>query len=75
MSPFLTCLDFGVCNAIRLVRFGYNTFTGCVALRVAPTPPFPLEREPTASAPRGATLGTRIDRDISLLMPLVRRRK
>ena len=31
MSPFLTCLDFGVCKAIRLVRFGYNTFTGCVA--------------------------------------------
>ena len=30
-SPFLTCLDFGVCRAIRLVRFGYNTFTGCVA--------------------------------------------
>ena len=30
-SPFLTCLDFGVCKAIRLVRFGYNTFTGCVA--------------------------------------------
>ena len=29
-SPFLTCLDFGVCEAIRLVRFGYNTFTGCV---------------------------------------------
>ena len=29
--PFLTCLDFGVCRAIRLVRFGYNTFTGCVA--------------------------------------------
>ena len=29
-SPFLTCLDFGVCKAIRLVRFGYNTFTGCV---------------------------------------------
>ena len=30
LSPFLTCLDFGVCKAIRLVRFGYNTFTGCV---------------------------------------------
>ena len=29
-SPFLRCLDFGVCKAIRLVRFGYNTFTGCV---------------------------------------------
>ena len=28
--PFLRCLDFGVCEAIRLVRFGYNTFTGCV---------------------------------------------
>ena len=75
MSPFLTCLDFGVCNAIRLVRFGYNTFTGCVALRVAPTPPFPLKREPTASAPRGDTLSTRIDCYRSLLMPLVRERK
>ena len=69
-SPFLTCLDFGVCNAIRLVRFGYNTFTGCVALRVAPTPPFPLKREPTASAPRGDTLSTRIDCYRSLVMPL-----
>ena len=29
--PFLTCFDFGVCKAIRLVRFGYNTFTECVA--------------------------------------------
>ena len=29
-------------TAIRLVRFGYNTFTGCVATRVAPIPPFPL---------------------------------
>ena len=36
---------------------------------VFPPPPFPLEREPTASAPRGDTLGTRIDRDISLIMP------
>ena len=42
---------------------------------VFPPPPFPLEREPTASAPRGDTLGSRIDRDISLIMPpsLVRR--
>mgnify|MGYP001072684381 CR=1 FL=1 len=39
-SPFLTCLYFGVCEAIRLVRFGYNTFTECVVLRVAPVPPF-----------------------------------
>ena len=40
---------------------------------VFPPPPFPLcinLREPTASAPRGATLGARIDRGISLLMPL-----
>ena len=38
-----------------------------------PLPPFPLctsLREPTASAPRGATLGTRINRDIFLIMPL-----
>ena len=46
MSPFLTCLDFGVCNAIRLVRFGYNTFTGCVALRVAPNRRSPLKGNP-----------------------------
>ena len=30
-SPSLRALDFGVCKAIRLVRFSYNTFTGCVA--------------------------------------------
>mgnify|MGYP004642228023 CR=1 FL=1 len=36
---------------------------------VFPQPPFPLKREPTASAPRGDTLGSRIDRDISLIMP------
>ena len=38
-----------------------------------PLPPFPLFanlREPTTSAPRGDTLGSRIDRDNSLLMPL-----
>ena len=27
----LGLFHFGVCKAIRLVRFGYNTFTGCVA--------------------------------------------
>ena len=37
---------------------------------VFPLPPFPLKREPTASAPRGDTLGSRIDRGISLIMPL-----
>ena len=31
ITPSLRALDFGVCKAIRLVRFGYNTFTGCVA--------------------------------------------
>ena len=40
-----------------------------------PPPPFPLKREPTASAPRGDTLSTRIDCYRSLLMPLVRGRK
>ena len=38
-----------------------------------PLPPFPplhTLREPTASASRGATLSTRIDRDISPLVPL-----
>ena len=29
-------------NAIRLVRFGYNSSTGRVVLRVAPISPFPL---------------------------------
>ena len=42
---------------------------------VFPQPPFPLEREPTASAPRGATLSTRIDCYRSLFMSLVRGRK
>ena len=37
---------------------------------VFPQPPFPLKREPTASALRGDTLGSRIDVDISLLIPL-----
>ena len=40
-----------------------------------PLPPFPLEREPTASAPRGDTLGTRIECYRSLFMSLVRGRK
>ena len=40
--------------------------------RVSPTavPPLHTLRESTASALRGATLSTRIDRDISLIMPL-----
>ena len=40
--------------------------------RVSPTvvPPLHTLRESTTSAPRGATLGTRIDRGISLIMPL-----
>ena len=33
-------------------------------------PPLHTLREPTASASRGATLSTRIDRGISLLVPL-----
>ena len=37
---------------------------------VFPLPPFPLKREPPASAPRGDTLGTRIDKYRSLIMPL-----
>ena len=37
---------------------------------VFPRPPFPLKREPTASAPRGDTLSTRIDRDNAFIMPL-----
>ena len=55
-----------------------NRVSACIKIaipplpHVFPLPPFPLFanlREPTASAPRGDTLGTRIDRDISLLMP------
>ena len=42
---------------------------------VFPLPPFPLKREPTASAPRGDTLSTRIDCYRSLFMSLVRGRK
>ena len=53
LSPFLRCLDCGVCVAIRLVRFGYNPSTGRIALRVAPISPFPLAREPTVTAWRG----------------------
>ena len=37
---------------------------------VFPQPPFPLKREPTASAPRGATLSTRINKYRSLVMSL-----
>ena len=62
-------------TAIRLLRFGYNTFTGCVAYRVAAIPPFPLKRDLSASAARGDTLSTRIDCYRVLLMPLVRGRK
>ena len=43
-----------------------------------PPPPFPLcinLREPTASAPRGATLSTHIEKYRSLIMPLVHGRK
>ena len=69
-SPFLRCLDCGVCVAIRLVRFGYNPSTGRIALRVAPVSPFPLAREPTVTAWRGTTLGRDITNAISLIVPL-----
>ena len=70
LSPFLRCLDCGVCVAIRLVRFGYNPSTGRIALRVAPVSPFPLAREPTVTAWRGTTLGRDITNAISLIVPL-----
>ena len=35
-----------------------------------PPPPFPLKREPTASAPRGDTLSTRIDKYRPLVISL-----
>ena len=69
LSPFLRCLDCGVCVAIRLVRFGYNPSTGRIALRVAPISPFPLAREPTVTAWRGTTLSARIDKCRTLIMP------
>ena len=53
----------------RAFRYIYRNFP---LPHVCPQPPFPLFanlREPTASAPRGDTLGSRIDRDISLIMP------
>ena len=37
---------------------------------VFPLPPFPLKREPTASAPRGDTLSTRIDKYRPFIMSL-----
>ena len=37
---------------------------------VFPPPPFPLKREPTASAPRGDTLSTRIDKYRPLVISL-----
>ena len=40
------------------------------ASRPTAVPPLHSLREPTTSASRGTTLGTRIDRDIFLLMPL-----
>ena len=70
LSPFLRCLDCGVCVAIRLVRFGYNPSTGRIALRVAPVSPFPLAREPTVTAWRGTTLGRDITCASSLIVPL-----
>ena len=48
----------------------YNSKCNFPLPHVFPPPPFPLEREPTASAPRGDTLGTRIDKYRPLVMSL-----
>ena len=48
-----------------------NTFKFNFPLpHVFPPPPFPLKREPTASAPRGDTLSTRIDKYRPIVMSL-----
>ena len=72
LSPFLRCLDCGVCVAIRLVRFGYNPSTGRIALRVAPISPFPLAREPTATALRGGGQLDAIDASVTIAIPSLR---
>ncbi len=69
-APFLTCF-------VRPLQEVNGTYSKCnfPLPHVFPPPPFPLEREPTASAPRGATLSTRIDKYRPLVMSLVRGRK
>ena len=65
---FLTLQEFdGVYSKIKIPP----------SSRVSPTavPPLHTLREPTASAPRGATLSTRIDKYRPLIMPLVHGRK
>ena len=49
---------------------GVNSKCNFPLPHVFPQPPFPLKREPTASAPRGATLGTRINKYRPLVMSL-----
>ena len=69
-SPFLTCF------VLPLQEFvGMYSKCNFPLPHVFPQPPFPLKREPTASAPRGDTLSTRIDYYRSLFMSLVRGRK
>ena len=69
LSAFAKLLDLFCCDII-LCQFISNKTSPFS--RVSPTavPPLHTLREPTASASRGATLSTRIDRDISLLVPL-----
>ena len=54
ISPFLKVFGLRrLRTAIRLVRFGYDTFTECVAQRVAPifrSPSAQCLREPTTTA-------------------------
>ena len=65
MRVALSVKNIGVVSVTIKLKFPLSS-------RVSPTavPPLHTLREPTASASRGATLSTRINRDISLLMPL-----
>ncbi len=67
-SPFLGVF-YSFSTRVTVV---YSKIKHPPSSRVSPTavPPLHTLREPTASASRGATLGSRIDRGISLIMSL-----
>ena len=64
-------------SSTRVDSIHFNCSFPPPSSRVSPTvvPPLHSLREPTTSAPRGATLGARIKRYRSLVMPLVHGRK
>ena len=72
MNYFYTCAH---CTLYSFKLNGVYSKYNFPFPHVFPQPPFPLEREPTASAPRGDTLSTRIDKYRPLVMSLVRGRK